>query len=47
VPSLFRLLVTVGLLVGLVYAAMFALITFVTPEPHEIIQTVPVSRLNK
>jgi hypothetical protein len=47
VPSLFRLLVTVGLLVGLVYGAMLALITFVTPEPHEIIQTVPASRLNK
>lgn len=46
-PSLFRLLVTVGLLVGLVYGAMLALVTFVTPEPHEIIQTVPASRLNK
>ncbi len=46
-PSLFRFLVTVGLLVGLVYGGMLALVTFVTPEPHEIIQTVPASRLNK
>jgi hypothetical protein len=47
VPSLIRLLVTVGLLVGLGYGAMLALVTFVTPEPHEIIQTIPASRLNK
>jgi hypothetical protein len=47
VPSLFRLIVTVGFLVGLVYVAMLALVTFVTPEPHEITQTVPASRLNK
>ncbi|MGH6817352.1 MAG: hypothetical protein ACREC1_01100, partial [Methylovirgula sp.] len=47
VPSLFRLLVTVGLLVGLVYATMLALVTFVTPQPHQIIQTIPTSRLDK
>jgi hypothetical protein len=47
VPSLIRLLVTVGLLVGLGYGAMLALVTFVTPEPREIIQTIPASRLNK
>lgn len=46
-PSLFRFLVTVGLLVGLVYIGMLALVTFVTPEPHEITQTLPASRLNK
>jgi hypothetical protein len=47
VPSLFRFLVTIGLLAGLVYVGMLALVTFVTPEPHEITQTVPASRLNK
>jgi hypothetical protein len=47
VPSLIRLLVTVGLLAGLVYGTMLALVTFVTPEPHEITQTIPASRLNK
>jgi hypothetical protein len=47
VPSLFRLIVTVGLLVGIVYATMLALVAFVTPQPHEITQTVPAARLNK
>ncbi len=47
VPSLFRLLLTVALLAGLAYGAMLALVTFVTPEPHEIIQNVPAARLNK
>ncbi|HLH11665.1 MAG TPA: histidine kinase [Methylovirgula sp.] len=46
-PSLFRLLLTVALLAGLAYGAMLALVTFVTPEPHEIIQNVPAARLNK
>ncbi len=46
-PSLFRFLVTVCVLVGLVYAAMLALVTLVTPEPRVITQTVPASRLNK
>jgi hypothetical protein len=46
VPSLIRLILTIGLLIGLGYAAMLALVTFVTPQPHEIIQTVPASRLN-
>jgi hypothetical protein len=47
VPSLIRFLVTIGLLIGLVYATMLALVTFVTPQPHQIIQIVPASRLNK
>lgn len=46
-PSLFRLILAIGLLVGAVYGAMLALVTFVTPEPHQIVQTVPASRLNK
>ncbi len=46
-PSLIRFLLTIGLLVGLVYVTMLALVTFVTPQPHEIVQTVPASRLNK
>ena len=39
-PTLFRLLFVVGLLVGLGYGAMLALVTFVHPEPHEITQTI-------
>ncbi|MEJ8570313.1 histidine kinase [Microbaculum marinum] len=44
-PSLFRFLVIVGFLVGLVYATMFALVTFVEPQPREISVRVPAERL--
>ncbi len=46
-PSLFRFIFTVAFLAGLVYAGMIALVTFVTPVPHEIVQTLPASHLNK
>ncbi|REF89381.1 hypothetical protein DES32_0602 [Methylovirgula ligni] len=46
-PSLFRFIFTIAVLAGLVYLGMLALVTFVTPEPHEIVQTLPASRLNK
>lgn len=44
-PSLFRFLVIIGFLVGIVYAGMFALVTFVDPEPREITVRVPAERL--
>jgi hypothetical protein len=46
-PTLFRLLVTLGILVGLVYGAMFALVTYVEPKKGEMTVRVPVERLNK
>ncbi len=46
-PSLFRLLVALALLVGLVYGAMFALANFVDPKPREITVTVPQDRFAK
>jgi hypothetical protein len=46
-PSLIRFLLMVAFLAGLVYAGMVALATFVTPVPHEIVQTVPPARLNQ
>ena len=46
-PSLFRFLLMIAFLAGLVYAGMVALATFVTPVPHEIVQTVPPARLNQ
>lgn len=46
-PSLFRFVFTIAALVGLVYLGMLALATFVTPEPHEIVQSVPPARLNR
>jgi hypothetical protein len=47
VPSLFRFLLLIGLIAGLVYGAMIALVTFVEPQPREMTQTIPPARLNK
>ena len=46
-PSLFRLIVVVGVLGGLVYGAMYALAHFVEPKPREITVTVPQDRFVK
>ena len=46
-PSLLRLLVVLGVLGGLAYAAMFALARFVEPKPREITVTIPQDRLAK
>ncbi len=46
-PSLFRFLFIIGLLAGLVYGGMIALVTFVEPQPREMSQTIPPAKLNK
>jgi len=46
-PSLFRLLMVVGLMGGLAYGAMFALANFVTPKPREMTITIPAAKLSK
>lgn len=46
-PSLFRFLVVVGILGGLVYAGIFALATMVEPQPRDITVTVPADRMLK
>ena len=46
-PSLLRLLVVLGLLGGLAYAAMFTLANFVQPKSREITVTIPQDRLAK
>jgi len=46
-PSLLRLLVILGLLGGLAYAAMFTLANFVQPKSREITVTIPQDRLAK
>jgi hypothetical protein len=46
-PTLFRLLMTLGIFAGLVYGAMFALVTYVKPKQGEISVRVPVDKLNK
>ena len=39
-PTLFRLLTVIGIVVGAVYGAMFAIVTLVQPQPREIVQAV-------
>jgi hypothetical protein len=46
-PTLFRLLVTLGVIGGLVYGAMYALATYVQPTKGEMTVRVPAERLNK
>jgi hypothetical protein len=46
-PSLFRLLVAIGVIGGLIYGAMFVLANFVEPKPREITVTVPPDRFVK
>lgn len=43
-PTLFRFLLVIAILAGLGYAAMFALATFVQPDPREITVPVPTQR---
>ncbi len=44
-PSLFRFLIIVGVLAGAAYAGMWALATYVEPQPREMSQTLPANRL--
>ena len=46
VPSIVRFLVFLLVLGGLGFAAIYALATFVEPEPREISISVPSSRLS-
>ncbi|MDH7798125.1 MULTISPECIES: histidine kinase [unclassified Beijerinckia] len=46
-PSLIRFLLVIAILVGLVWGAMVALVSFVEPQPREMIQTIPPNRLNR
>jgi hypothetical protein len=46
-PSLIKFLLLAGILAGLVYGGMIALVTFVEPQPREMIQMIPPARLNK
>ena len=44
-PSLIRLIIILIFLGGLAYAGMFALVTFVQPEPREVSQRIPTRDL--
>jgi hypothetical protein len=45
-PTLFRFLTTILFLVGLFYAAMFALVWYVKPKEGEITVRIPVEKVN-
>ena len=44
-PTLFRFIFVLAVLGGLVFAGMWALATFVEPQPREMSVTIPSSRL--
>jgi hypothetical protein len=44
-PTLFRFLALLAVLAGVGFGAMFVLATFVNPEPREMSETIPNSRL--
>ena len=46
-PSLIRFLLVVGVLIGLVYGAIFALASFIEPTPREMTITIPRDVLTK
>ncbi len=46
-PSLIRVLIVIGIVGGLGYAAIFALATYVDPKPREMVVTVPPDRFVK
>jgi hypothetical protein len=46
-PSLFRLLTVIGVIVGIGYGALYALANFVNPKPREITVTIPPDKFLK
>jgi hypothetical protein len=46
-PSLFRFLTLVGIVVGLIYGGMFALAQFYNPPQREITVTIPPDQFSK
>ena len=46
-PSLIRFLLVIGILVGAVYAGIFALATHIKPQQREIVVTIPPDRFTK
>lgn len=45
VPTLFKFVAFLAIVGGLVFGGMVALVTFVKPEPREMIEIVPPSKL--
>jgi hypothetical protein len=47
VPTLIKLLATIGVIAAIGYGAMFALASLVEPRPREMVVTVPPDRFVK
>ena len=45
-PTLFRFLITIGILAGLAYGAMYALVLYVEPKQGEMTVRIPAEKLN-
>ncbi len=45
-PTLFRLLMTLAVIAGVIYGAMLALVTYVEPKQGEMTVRIPADRLN-
>ncbi|AHG47121.1 signal peptide protein [Rhizobium leguminosarum bv. trifolii CB782] len=45
-PTLFRFLFVCAILAGTVYGAMWALVTFVEPQPRDVTIRIPSERVN-
>ena len=46
-PSLFRFLTVVAVIVGIVYGVIFALANFLNPNPREMSVTIPADKFLK
>jgi hypothetical protein len=46
-PSLFRFLTVVAVIVGVIYGVLFALANFVNPQPREMTQTIQPDKFLK
>lgn len=46
-PTLFRVLMTIAVLAGIVYAAMFALVVYVKPRQTEMSYRIPADVVNQ
>jgi hypothetical protein len=46
-PSLFRFLTVVGLIVGIIYGVIFSLANFVAPKSREMTVTIPPDKFLK
>jgi hypothetical protein len=46
-PSLFRFLIVVAVIAGVVYGVIFTLANFVNPKPREMTVTIPSDRFLK